>query len=297
VRDRVTLGVAVWQRKCTIADLRDSWRRVDEGGFDSLWVCDHFLALGALGDDYQVDFYEAWTLLAAMAETTSHVRIGAMVTGNAYRHPGVLAKMAVTVDHLSGGRLEFGIGAGGAGHGPEEHRMLGIELPPDGERIKRLREACILIKKLWTEEVADFKGKYYTLTAAASKPKPVQRPYPPFWIGGVGEKLTLRVVAEQADVWNHSGHGSIDELAAKMAILDEHCRAIGRDPASLRRSVQVRLFREEDLTEVRRKLEDCVRTGFTDLIVVIPAPDAGPRIELAAREILPRFQNMTLPKA
>jgi alkanesulfonate monooxygenase SsuD/methylene tetrahydromethanopterin reductase-like flavin-dependent oxidoreductase (luciferase family) len=120
-----------------------------------------------------------------------------MVAGNTYRHPRVLAKMATTIDHLSGGRLEFGLGASGA---EVEHTMLGILFYTAGERIRRLGEALTVCRKLWTEERASFEGRYYTLTDAIANPKPLQRPHPPIWVGGAGEKLTLRVVAEHADV-------------------------------------------------------------------------------------------------
>ncbi len=125
-----------------------------------------------------------------------------MVTGNTYRRPAVMAKMATTVDHLSGGRLELGLGGAWA---EAEHVMLGIEFPGVGERLRRLGEACQVIKKLWTEEKADFDGRYYRLRGAFANPKPVQKPYPPIWIGGGGEQKTLRIVAEHADVWNMGG--------------------------------------------------------------------------------------------
>src|SRR5437660_11225094 len=142
----------------TIQALRDVWRIADEGGFDHVWDFDHLASIGPDGSQRSV--YEGWTLLAAIAASTQRVRFGCMVTGNTYRHPAVLAKMAVTVDHLSGGRLEFGIGAGWA---EIEHRMLGLELPPAAERIRRLGEACEVIKRLWTEEVAEHQGPAYRL--------------------------------------------------------------------------------------------------------------------------------------
>jgi F420-dependent oxidoreductase-like protein len=219
--------------------MRAVWQIADEAGFDHLWGFDH---LNPIFDDVAGDMFEGMTLLAAMAEATSRVRIGLMVAGNSYRHPGLLAKMATTIDHLSGGRLEFGLGAGGA---EIEHEMLGIPFYSPAERVHRLGEALTICRKLWTEERATFEGRYYSLSDAVSNPKPLQKPHPPIWIGGGGEKLTLRIVAEHADVWNVVG--SVDEVARKAAILDEHCAAIGRDPAGLKRSVQPR-FDQTDPT-------------------------------------------------
>src|SRR5881394_3748656 len=155
------IGLKASGQWITIEQLRAIWKIGDEGGFDHLWDFDHLASIGPNGPGGPV--YEGWALQAAMAECTKRVRIGCMVTGNTYRHPAVLAKMAVTIDHLSGGRLEFGIGAG------------------------------------WPE--ATFEGRYYRLDRALAEPKPVQKPHPPVWIGGGGEQLTLRVVAEEADAW------------------------------------------------------------------------------------------------
>src|SRR5690242_10923767 len=160
-----------------------------------MWAFDHFTPLFADPSD---DLFEGMTLLAAMAEATSKVRIGLLVTGNTYRHPGVLAKMVTTIDHLSSGRLEFALGASGA---EAEHTMLGMPFPPAGERIRRLGEALTVCRKLWTDDDVSFDGRYYTLTNATQNPKPLQRPHPRIWVGGAGEQLTLRVVAEHADVW------------------------------------------------------------------------------------------------
>src|SRR5206468_6875480 len=152
-------GIKHAGQDCTIDELRSVWRIADEAGFDHLWAFDHLASIGAGGPDRVV--FEGWSLLAAMAESTRQVRVGLLVTGNTYRHPGVLAKVATTVDHLSGGRLEFGLGAGWA---EVEHTMLGIPFPSTGQRLRRLAEACTVIEKLWTEDRADFEGRYYRLT-------------------------------------------------------------------------------------------------------------------------------------
>jgi F420-dependent oxidoreductase-like protein len=225
------VGLKLSPQLTTVDELRAVWRIADESGFDHVWNFDHFAAIAG---DPADDVLEGWTLLGAMAEATSRVRIGCMVTGNTYRHPGILAKMAVTVDHLSAGRLEFGIGAGWA---EIEHTMLGLEYGTVGQRIDWLAEACQVVKLLWTEERASFQGRRYTLDGAYGNPKPVQRPYPPIWIGGRGERKTLRIVAEHADIWH--GFGDADEIAHKHRVLDAWCERRGRDPLDIERSAGV----------------------------------------------------------
>jgi F420-dependent oxidoreductase-like protein len=279
----VGVGLKLAPMHCTIAEQRSVWRIADEGGFDHLWVFDHFNPI--VGELTGTE-WEGWMLLAAMAEATSRVRIGVMVTGNTYRHPAVLAKMAVTVDHLSGGRLEFGLGAGGA---EVEHRMLGLEFPPVAERIRRLGEACQVIRKLWTEEVADHEGPAYRLAGAVQNPKPVQKPHPPIWLGGAGEQRTLRVVAEHADVWNLAGSDVADGIR-KSQILDRHCEELGRDPASIRRSVQLRV----DTAQLDRSIaqaQEFVGAGFSELVLTVSPPDPVGKAEVLARDMLPRLRD------
>jgi F420-dependent oxidoreductase-like protein len=224
-------------------------------------------------------------MLGAMAEATARVRIGCMVTGNTYRHPGVLAKMAVTVDHLSGGRLEFGLGAAWA---EIEHEMLDLEFGTVGQRIARLDEACRMVKLLWTEERSDFEGRHYRLRSAIANPKPVQKPHPPIWIGGSGERKTLRVVAEQADVWNAPG-GEAAEVARLSGVLDRHCEEVGRDPAEIRRSVQFRF--DGDTEAALRTAQGYVGVGIDDVIVMLMGGRAQEHAEAAA-ELLPRLREL-----
>jgi F420-dependent oxidoreductase-like protein len=278
-----TLGIKLAPQDCTIDELRTVWRIADEAGFDHLWAFDHFNPIFA---DITGDVFEGMSLLAAMAEATSRVRIGLMVTGNTYRHPGVLAKMATTIDHLSGGRLEFGLGASGA---EVEHTMLGIPFGSASDRIRRLDEALTVCRKLWTEERASFDGCYYTLTDAVSNPKPVQRPHPPIWVGGAGEQLTLRVVAEHADVWNVIG--PVDEVTRKAAVLERHCADVGRDPATIRRSVQPR-FDHTDPPAMVDLLHHYIEAGFTENVVYVPPGDDPVRAaEVAAERVLPEFRD------
>jgi F420-dependent oxidoreductase-like protein len=274
-----SLGIKLSPQNCAIGDLRAVWRIADEAGFDHLWAFDHF---NPIFSDVAGDVFEGMTLLAAMAEATSRVRIGLMVAGNTYRHPGVLAKMATTIDHLSGGRLEFGLGASGA---EVEHTMLGIPFYTAGERIRRLGEALTVCRKLWTEERASFDGRYYKLSDAVSNPKPVQRPHPPIWVGGAGEKVTLRVVAEHADVWNVIG--SVEEVVRKASLLDQHCADVGRDPAEIKRSVQPRL-NPADPAAMVDLLHAYIEAGFTENIVYVPPGDDPVRAaEIAAERVLP----------
>ncbi|HVL96425.1 MAG TPA: LLM class F420-dependent oxidoreductase [Solirubrobacteraceae bacterium] len=277
----VRLGLEAPPQHCRIDELRAVWRIADEAGFAHVWGFDHFAPIAG---DVRGDVFEGWSLLAAMAVATQRVRIGVMVTGNTYRHPGVLAKMAVTVDHLSGGRLEFGLGAAWA---EVEHIMLGLPFPPVGERIRRMGEALVVLKKLWTEETADFDGRYYALRGAVAGPKPVQRPHPPIWVGGGGEKVTLRYVARHADVWN-AGGGELETAVRKSGVLDDHCAAVGRDPGEIRRSRPVQLDPRDPAAAVE-ELERSVQAGFTENVVSVKSPDIRAAAEIAAADVLPRF--------
>jgi F420-dependent oxidoreductase-like protein len=256
------------------------WRIADEAGFDHCWCMDHFATLGGRDDG---PIFEAWTLLAAMAATTSRTRIGCAVTGNTYRHPAVLAKAAVTVDHLSGGRLEFGIGAGWA---ENEHTMLGLPFGTAGDRADRLEEACQVIRSLWTQARASFAGQHYQLTGAVAEPKPVQQPHPPIWIGGAGRRRTLRIAAQHASVWNAPG-GSPEEVAELSGVLDRHCAEVGRDPSEIRRSVQVRMPATPD--ELLALAAAYAAVGVTDLLLILHAADPAAQAGQAG-ELLPRLR-------
>jgi len=267
-------------QNATIEQYRAVWRTADEAGFDHCWCMDHFATLGKRDDG---PIFEAWALLAAMAATTSRTRVGCAVTGNTYRHPAVLAKAAVTVDHLSGGRLEFGIGAGWA---ENEHTMLGLPFGTAGDRADRLEEACQVIRSLWTHELTSFAGQHYQLTGAVAEPKPVQRPHPPIWIGGAGRRRTLRIAAQHASVWNAPG-GSPEEVADLSGVLDRHCAEIGRDPTEIRRSVQVRIPATPD--ELPGLAAAYAAVGVTDLLLILLAADPVAQAGQAG-ELLPRLR-------
>jgi len=268
-------------QNATIDQFRAVWQVADDAGFDHCWCMDHFATLGPRDDG---PIFEAWTLLAGMAVATSRTRIGCMVTGNTYRHPAVLAKAAVTVDHLSGGRLEFGLGAGWA---ENEHTMLGLPFGTKSDRADWLEEACEVIRSLWTRERTSFAGKHYQLAGAIAEPKPVQQPHPPIWIGGSGRQRTLRITARYAAVWN-AAWGSPDEVAEVSAVLDQRCAEIGRDPAKIRRSVQFRVSEASD--ELVRLAESYHAVGVTEIVLILDGANPGALAEQVAG-LLPRMRT------
>ena len=223
-------GIKLSGQDTTIEDLRAIWRIADDGGFDHVWDFDHLASIGDGGPDRPI--YEGWTLQAAMAEATKRVRIGCLVTGNTYRNPALLAKTAVTVDHLSSGRLEFGIGAAWA---EIEHQMYGFE--GLDHRVGRLSESLRIIKSLWTEERTNFDGRYYRMKDAIGNPKPLQKPHPPIWIGASGE-TTMRLVARYADVWNIAGGDDPARVGELTEKLEAACAETGRNARDIRRSIQ-----------------------------------------------------------
>jgi F420-dependent oxidoreductase-like protein len=205
----------------------DVWRAADDIElFESGWTFDHFYPIYS---DSTGPCLEGWVTIAALAQATKRLRLGTLVTGIHYRHPAVLANMVATLDIVSGGRLEVGIGAG---WNEEESGAYGIPLGTPKERSDRLEEACEVIIGLLSEETASFKGSFYELTSARCNPKPVQRPHPPICIGGNGEKRTLRSAARFAQHWNFLG-GTVEEFTHKRDVLHQHCADLGRDPAEI----------------------------------------------------------------
>ncbi|SFW77692.1 LLM class flavin-dependent oxidoreductase [Amycolatopsis australiensis] len=280
-----TVGLKPPQQHVGIAALRQIWAIADDAGFDGCWVFDHLAPMGA---DRTGDIFDGWTLLAAMAEATRRVRIGCLVSGNTNRHPGTFAKIAVTVDHLSGGRLDVGLGAGGD---TLTDAMMGTPTPPAAERVGRLAETCEILGLLWTRRETDYRGRYYTLTGAVSDPKPVQAK-PPLWLGSSGEKRGLRVVAEHADVWLSAALPGTElaELQRLSRVLDEHCAAAGRDPATIRRAVQFRL--PSDADGALRLAESYVAAGFTELVLMPGGHDDVVKAAGAAADLLPRLRDV-----
>jgi len=190
-------------------------------GFDSIWVYDHFITFPATTEAC----FESWTTLSALATLTKNLSLGQLVTCNSYRHPSVLAKIGATLDVISNGRLNFGIGAGWY---KLEYDAYGIPYPKDSVRIAQLREAVQIIKKMWTEDEPSFHGQYYTIDKAINSPKPIQKPHPPILIGGEGRRLTLRAVAELADRCNFGGPITPQHYNELLEVLNEHCKRVGR---------------------------------------------------------------------
>jgi F420-dependent oxidoreductase-like protein len=218
-------------------------RHVERTGWDGIWYADHFMPNAA---DTSAPWPEAWVTLSAIGALVPRLRIGTLVAGNTYRHPAVLAKMAATLDHITGGRVVLGLGSGWQ---ENEHRQYGIPFYTVGERLARLDEACTVIKSLFRETQSSFAGRFYQLEEATLEPKPVQNPLP-LLIGGGGEQVTLRITAQHADEWNVWGTPAI--LEHKMRILDEHCRTLGRDPKSIRRTAVALLFMSDDPAYLER---------------------------------------------
>jgi F420-dependent oxidoreductase-like protein len=277
---RLSFGIKTAPQHVSYEEMLRVWREADANPtFEHAWLFDHFMPLGS---DPTGPCLEGWTLLAAYAAQTERLRVGIMVTGNTYRHPAVLANMGATVDIISHGRLDFGIGAG---WNELEHTSYGIPLYKPGERINRLAEACEIVKLMWTQEAPDFDGRYYQLKGARCEPKPVQKPYPPFVIGGGGEQKTLRVVAQHADIWNFAG-GPVEDFTHKNQVLDQHCAAIGRDPASIERSVQFRVSATDDPGAVRAALRGYIEAGATHIIPYMVPPYPQDMVRKLADEIL-----------
>ncbi|HEX9335480.1 MAG TPA: TIGR03560 family F420-dependent LLM class oxidoreductase [Pseudonocardiaceae bacterium] len=255
----------------TWARIRDVWIAADEYDvFESAWNWDHFYPLS--GDPAGPNL-EGWTMLAALGQATRRIRIGCQVTGMIYRHPAVLANMAATVDLISDGRLELGLGAG---WNQQECDALGIDLPPLRERFDRFDEGVQAIIGLLTQPTTTLDGKYVRLTDAYCEPKPVQRPHPPITIGGKGPKRTLGAVARWAQQWN-AITANAQEWCATKEILLERCAEVGRDPAEITCSANIRIDPDAELASVLDQITPYQEAGVDLLILNLPL-DAEPTI-------------------
>jgi F420-dependent oxidoreductase-like protein len=282
---KLRFGIKTAPQHTTYDAMQAVWREADATPvFEHAWLFDHFAPIGG---DLEGPCFECWTLLAAFAAQTSRIRLGLMVTGNTYRHPAVLAHIAATLDVISNGRLDMGIGAGWNEY---EHSSMGIPLYPPGERIRRLGEACEIIKRLFTQHLTDFDGRYYQLKQARCEPKPIQKPYPPFVIGGGGEQLTLRVTAQYADIWNFGGGASVDTFVHKVKVLHDHCATIGRDPAEIELSVQI-YVNYDNLDETVALVQDYVNSGATHLILNLRYPYPAGIVARLAEQVVPKVRT------
>lgn len=293
--------------------MRDTWRLIDELGYDTIWTFDHFFPILS---DPTGPCFEGWIALAALAAETSRAQVGVLVTGNTYRHPAVLANMGATLDHTSGGRLIMGVGAAWF---EMEHTAYGIPFHSTAERIRRLDEACEIIKLLWSEKQTTFEGRYYQIKDAYCEPKPLQTPRPPFMIGGAGEKMTLGVVARHADIWNTFGPPAV--FRHKIGVLREHCRSVGRnideieiswagmmrvtDSAAEKEALVNRAARAfgvapqmiepglmiGSIEEIRSRVAGLIEAGVTHFIPILNAPFDHNSVRRIAEEVIPEFRR------
>ena len=291
MRPPIRFGLFMSQGGLSVQDCLDAFRLAEDLGFDHGWLVDHLIDTDA-GPGQPIP--EAWTLLAAIAVRTSRIRIGVLVTSNTFRHPTLLLKEAVTVDHLSGGRLILGLGSG---WNADEHRRYGIPLPAPGERVDRLAEAVELIDLIQRQDRTTYEGRYYQTVDAPLDPRPVQQPRIPLLIAAHRPRM-LRLAARYADQWDTfptipgaSTDGVTLSLADQIGILDAACREIGRDPDTIRRStwsedpeVLASTDGFEAFVAAHRAL------GFTDFSVILPPPGQREVIERIARDVIPRLR-------
>jgi len=271
-------GIDVAQQRMEFAEIVTRVRAAEALGFEGAWGFDHFVPMYGEGPG---NCFEGMTTLAALATATTRIRLGLLVTGVTYRHPSVLAAQALTVDHASGGRLELALGAAWY---DAEHRQLGIEFPPTGQRFDRLEDTLEVLTRLFTGEVVSYEGRHVRLDGAQLRPVPVQRPHPPIWVGGSGRRRTLPLAARYADVWHTYGNPA--QLSALGGTLDALAADCGRDPASITRASSLSL--SEPWDEVRRAVAAMADVGVDYLVCGWPS-EGGARVEEFAARVMPAF--------
>ena len=311
---RVRLGISLWPQGATWPELLATSARADTLGYQSLWLYDHFIALGT---DPTVPVFDGWTAIAALGALTSRSKVGVLVTGVTHRNPAMLAKMAATLDHITGGRAILGLGA--AWH-EAEHWAYGFSFPPPGQRLALLDEACVVIRSLFDDERTTFEGEHCAVHDAVLWPKPIQARLP-ILIGGSGERKTLRIVARHADLWN--AFGTPEVVAKKGLVLREHCAAVGRDPASVAITLNAGIIVRDTPAEVQARLDEIgevagypdyaasnqpwgtpelvasrlaayADVGVSEIIAMMPAPYDHETIERLALEVRPRLEERLL---
>ena len=243
-----------WRMDLNSIKLEDQWNTILEAasnienlGYESIWVYDHFHTVPKPTQD---PTYECWTLMSALSQTTSKVRLGQMCTCNSYRNPAYLTKVASNIDVMSNGRLEYAIGAGWYDH---EYRAYGYEYPSAGIRLKMLEESLIIYKKMTTEETPSFNGEFYQIDGAINQPKPIQKPYPPLWVCGGGEKVTLKLLAKYGDYGNWDV--DVDGFIQKSNILQNHCENVGRDFNEIGKTLHTNVLIADNQNDLDRKVE------------------------------------------
>jgi F420-dependent oxidoreductase-like protein len=296
----VRFGVHAGLQNTTIAELRDLWGRIEAAGFEWISIWDHFYAADATGNPHCL---EAVTTHTALAAATERVRCGSLVYSAGYRHPAVLANAIATLDQVANGRTVLGLGGGWL---QQEYDAYGLPYGSPGERLRKLEEYVQVVRSLFTEERTTFEGEFFTLRDAACEPKPVQERLP-IWIGGGGERVTLRLCAQYADGWNVPFIPP-DEWARKSAVLDGHCERLGRDPATITKSVNVGMaFTDEELRAQFGRMSEYVRPGVLTGSVQEIVDKVGGYVEAGAswvilalrapfdRDAMERFATEVLP--
>jgi alkanesulfonate monooxygenase SsuD/methylene tetrahydromethanopterin reductase-like flavin-dependent oxidoreductase (luciferase family) len=284
---RPSFGIATAPQQVSYEDIRQVWWEADSiPEIEHAWLFDHFFPIAG---DRRGPIFEGWTLLSALAPQTERLRLGLLVTSNRFRPPAMLAKIAATIDVVSGGRLEFGIGAGSRPAIPAarlEYDALGLPYDDFRPSVANLADACTVIKRLSSEdEPFDFDGASIHLRGAFTSPKPVQRPYPPILIAGRTTPL-LRVVAEHADIWNIPG-GDLEDAIKRNGVLDRLCVEIGRDPASITRSMVLRVS-YDDPSSTREAISAAAAAGFNHLVLSLASPYPDRVVRWVTDEILNR---------
>jgi F420-dependent oxidoreductase-like protein len=278
-------GFKTAQQHSTWEEILAVWKEAEEiPVFEHGWLFDHLNPID--NDEGLGTCFEGWTVLTALAVHTKRLRLGLMTGCNTYRDPAMHAQIAATADVISGGRIDFG---DGAGWNVFEHRSRNIELPAPGKRLRMLEEAIEITKALWTEETVDYDGTYYQLHGARMEPKPVQKPHPPILIGGSGEQVTLKIVAKHADIWNYGG-GDIETFRYKVEVLKGHCETVGRDFAEIELSAQRRI----DFDDLEAGIADAqafIDAGVTHMIFYLSPPYATGMVTRLAEEAIPRLSQ------
>jgi len=264
-------------------------RAAEGAGYDSIWVMDHFFQIPMVGPA-DAEMMEAYTTLGYLAGQTSRVRLGALVTGVTYRHPGLLAKQVTTLDVLSGGRAYLGIGAAWF---DREHIGLGVPFPPLKERFQRLEEALRIVKQMWSDDNGPFEGKHYQLAETLNSPQALSKPHPPILIGGSGEKKTLRLVAKYGDACNVFG-ASPAEVAHKLAVLREHCEREGRNYDEIDKTMIRPIALNENSTpaQVVQMLGEYADVGVQTVLGALMGADQLPLIEIMGRDVIPQVKDL-----
>lgn len=278
------------------ATLAENCQRVESLGYDSFWVGDHFIN----GHSLEEDWFDGWSVITALAAQTHTIRLGTLVTNIIYRNPAVLAKQALTVDHISQGRLNLGIGA--TTERDPSHPMTGVEVWKTAERVQRFREVIEIVDRMLRNEITTYRGRYYTVTDARMKPPPVQRPRPPLTVAAIGP-TTLKVAAKYAEVWNTYGgwnlspQQTLETLRERCDQLDQYCAQIGRDPHTITRSFLVGLTDDKPFASLNAFNDFIGRyreVGFSEFIFYYDYP-AIPSDKCLTHEMLGRLAAEAIP--